>query len=190
MSQRKSDTFAAIDDYDLDAELENMPITDSCDTVRYILPTHLHSILAQSPLLTTILTQKLTSTRRRRIHALIDSGEMKAGEFQAAIKTSSKVYSSFMTQDGPYNGSGSSVYYSAWAFFKKRELQRTNIDKKAEFAAAVGPKSQVDVSHFVLDEEEIDDVEVYGTYSYLWWLFCAWGTLALATDSVWDFDFY
>ena len=38
MSQRKSDTFVTMDDYDLDAELENMPMTDSCDTVRYMLP--------------------------------------------------------------------------------------------------------------------------------------------------------
>lgn len=127
--------------------------------------------------------------RSRKVHALIDSGEMKVGEFQKTINTSTKVFSSFMTQDGPYKGSGSSVYYSAWAFFKKRELRVVNADRKAKPTNEVGPnESEVDLD-FVLDGEAIDDVEVYGTYSYLWWLFCAWGTLALATDAVWDWDF-
>jgi hypothetical protein len=115
---------------------------------------------------------------------------MKVGEFQKTINTSTKVFSSFMTQNGPYKGSGSSAYYSAWAFFKKRELQSVKTVRKAEYTTEVGTKeTEVDLSDFVLDGEAIDDVEVYGTYSYLWWLFCAWGTLALATDAVWDFSF-
>jgi hypothetical protein len=36
MSKRKSDMLAEIYDDDLDYELENMPMTDSCDTVRYV----------------------------------------------------------------------------------------------------------------------------------------------------------
>jgi hypothetical protein len=35
MTKRASDQFMAMDDEELDMELEDMPVTDSCDVVRY-----------------------------------------------------------------------------------------------------------------------------------------------------------
>jgi hypothetical protein len=112
---------------------------------------------------------------------------MKVGEFQKAINTNSNLYLTFMAQNGAYKGSGSRVYYNAWAFFKKRELRDVKMAKKAKKTTLA--ESEPDDSDSAFDGEMTDDTEVYGTYSYLWWLFCAWGALALATDTVWDFGF-
>lgn len=132
----------------------------------------------------------LTHMHRRKIRALIASGEMEVGDFQKALNTSSKGFASFMALHGPYHGSESSVYYSAWAFFKKRELRGVKTAKRIKIASSAGPhESQVDISDVGLKEEATDDTEAHGTNSYLWWLFCAWGALALATDAVWDFTF-
>jgi hypothetical protein len=59
---------------------------------------------------------------------------MKVGEFQKEINVSSNAYSRFMGQHGAYKGSGSDVYMSAWAFFKKRQLKgiKTTPNKKAK----------------------------------------------------------
>ncbi|KAF2875409.1 hypothetical protein BDV95DRAFT_590911 [Massariosphaeria phaeospora] len=93
MSKRKSDQYLEMSEPDLDYVIEDMSVTDSCDVVR------------------------------RKVRALIDSGEMKVKEFKDAIGASSVTCSSFMGQNGPFKGAGSSVYQNAWAFFKKRELQ-------------------------------------------------------------------
>ena len=91
---------------------------------------------------------------------LIDSGEMKVGEFQKTIGCNSKSYSSFMTQKGPFKGSGSSVYGNAWEFFKKRELRGIKMPKKKAKTDA-GAAEQVDLSAVTLPGEEADAVEVY-----------------------------
>jgi hypothetical protein len=36
MTKRASDQFMAMDDDELDYQLEDMPVTDSCDVVRYV----------------------------------------------------------------------------------------------------------------------------------------------------------
>jgi hypothetical protein len=36
MTKRASDQFMAMDDDELDYELEDMPVGDSCDVVRYV----------------------------------------------------------------------------------------------------------------------------------------------------------
>ncbi|KAF2636503.1 hypothetical protein P280DRAFT_473052 [Massarina eburnea CBS 473.64] len=112
---------------------------------------------------------------RRKIRALIDSNEMKVGEFQKAIEVNSKGYSLFMTQNGPFKGAGSTVYAKAWTFFKKRELRGIVTQKKkkarvsegdpAEAGAAGSNKASkqgdVDISGVTLDKEMEDQVEVY-----------------------------
>ncbi|KAF2183131.1 hypothetical protein K469DRAFT_739956 [Zopfia rhizophila CBS 207.26] len=137
MPKRKSDQHAEVDDEDLEYELENMPVTDSCDAIR------------------------------RKIRAFIDSGEMKVGEFQNAIGVNSRSYSAFMGQNGAYKGSGSSVYYKAWAFFKKRELRGIKMPKKkaktGDGAVDKILSDKVDVSSVTLDGEGQDNVEVYDT---------------------------
>jgi hypothetical protein len=37
MTKRTSDQFMAVDDSDLEYELENMPVTESCDVIRYVV---------------------------------------------------------------------------------------------------------------------------------------------------------
>jgi hypothetical protein len=87
---------------------------------------------------------------------------MKVGEFQKAINVTSKSYSTFMNQNGPFKGSGSSVYYSAWAFFKRREMRGLKMPKKkAKTDAAAGSDQTVNISGVVLPGEADDVVEVY-----------------------------
>ncbi|KAF2477042.1 uncharacterized protein BDR25DRAFT_330958 [Lindgomyces ingoldianus] len=106
MSKRKSDQYVEWDDSDLQYEIENRPMKDSCDAVR------------------------------RKIRAFIDSGEMRVGEFQKAINVTSKSYSDFMGQNGPLKGRGSNVYLNAYQFFRKRELRGIKLPKKVKTAAA------------------------------------------------------
>jgi hypothetical protein len=87
---------------------------------------------------------------------------MKVGEFQKAINVTSKSYSTFMTQNGPFKGSGSSVYYSAWAFFQKREMCGLKMPKKKVKTDAAGGDQSVNISGVVLPGEADDVVEVYG----------------------------
>ncbi|KAH8708518.1 hypothetical protein GQ44DRAFT_627815 [Phaeosphaeriaceae sp. PMI808] len=135
MTKRTSDQFMAMDDEELDVELENIPITENCDQIR------------------------------RKIRALIDNGEMKVGEFQKAINVTGAGYSRFMGQNGVDKGFGSDVFPAAWAFFKKRELRgiKTTANKKAKKDAAGGKNAVPDVKDITLDGEEDDAVPVYDT---------------------------
>jgi hypothetical protein len=103
----------------------------------------------------------------RKIRALIDNNEMKVGEFQKAINVTSTSYSRFMGQNGPYKGSGSDVYWSAWAFFKKRELRgiKSTPNKKAKAAATDRKDAVPSVDEIVLEGEMDDDVPVFGTFT-------------------------
>jgi len=90
---------------------------------------------------------------------------MKVGEFQKAINVTSNSYSRFMGQNGPYKGSGSDVYMSAWAFFKKREMRgiKTKPQKKAKVDEDGKVKDAVpSVEGIVLEGEAEDAVPVYG----------------------------
>jgi hypothetical protein len=110
----------------------------------------------------------------RKIRNLIDNGEMKVGEFQKEINVTPNAYSRFMGQNGPYKGSESSVYLSAWAFFKKRELRgiKTKPNKKAKTDDATGNKAVKDavpsVDGIELEGEMEDEVEVYGKCHMMW----------------------
>lgn len=96
---------------------------------------------------------------RTQIRNFINSGEMKVGEFQKAIGCGSVGYSQFMAQNGPDNGSGSDVYYAAFKFFKRRELQGKKMPKKKVKAAEEAAKN--DVSGIHLEGEAEQAVPVY-----------------------------
>ena len=110
---------------------------------------------------------------RRRIRDLIQSGEMKVGEFQRAIGVSPNAYSTFMKQEGPSAGQRCSTYKQAFAFFKGRELNvptnRGPASKSAmETPAAKRAKKDdttkaFDVSDVTLPGEEHGTVPVYDT---------------------------
>jgi hypothetical protein len=176
MTKRASDQFMAMDDDQLELELEDMPVTDSCDVVRYAtlllnykLPLHVALEFARKLHLHTLLLSLGIGDliiHRRKIRTLIDNGEMKVGEFQKEINVTSKAYSMFMSQHGAHKGMGSSVYLAAWAFFKKRELKgiKTTPNKKAkkDDAASGGKDSVPSVDDVELEGEEDDEVPVYG----------------------------
>jgi hypothetical protein len=179
MTKRALDQSMAMDDDELDYELEDMPVTDSCDVVRYVDFSFLVLHRVRNHIIRTMSGQPhflafpyaislyvgLTA-RRRKIRTLIDNAEMKVGEFQKEINVTSNAYSRFMGQHGPYKGSGSDVYMSAWAFFKKRELKgiKTTPNKKAkkDEAAEGGKDSVPSVDDVKLEGEEDDEVAVFG----------------------------
>lgn len=93
---------------------------------------------------------------------------MKVGEFQKAINTNSNTYSRFMSQNGPYKGAGSTVYFRAFLFFKKRELRgikpprHPTKPKKGREAAAAAAQAGPILAAIELPGEMDDDDEVYG----------------------------
>ncbi|KAF1919014.1 hypothetical protein BDU57DRAFT_511855 [Ampelomyces quisqualis] len=90
---------------------------------------------------------------------------MKVGEFQKAINVTPNAYSRFMGQNGPHKGMESSVYLSAWAFFKKREMKgiKTMPNKKAKAGAANDKDAVPSVDDVELEGEKEDKVPVYDT---------------------------
>ncbi|CZR66326.1 uncharacterized protein PAC_16227 [Phialocephala subalpina] len=96
---------------------------------------------------------------RTMIRNFINSGEMKVTEFHKAIGSSGNAYSRFMGQNGPDKGSGSDVYYNAFKFFKRRELQGIKIPKKKAKPAEEAKKNDVSAIH--LEGEEDQSVPVY-----------------------------
>lgn len=99
---------------------------------------------------------------RRKIRNLINSGEMKVGEFQRTIGVSSNAYGRFMGQSGRLKGWGCDTYYNAFRFFKKRELQGIKEPKKKKVSRAEEDQKN-DVSQVKLDGETSDDVPIYDT---------------------------
>ncbi|KAF4631124.1 hypothetical protein G7Y89_g7010 [Cudoniella acicularis] len=77
---------------------------------------------------------------------------------QKAIGCSSNAYSRFMGQNGPDKGAGSDVYYNAFKFFKKRELQGKKVPKKVKPAEEA---KKNDVSAIHLEGEDDQTVPVY-----------------------------
>lgn len=126
MPKKASNPFVDMSDEQLEEELENIPVTDSCDVIR------------------------------RKIRTLIDNGEMKVGEFQKEIGVTPNAYSRFMGQHGKVKGMESSVYLCAWAFFKKRELRgiKTAPNKKAKKDEADLPSVE-DVELVGEDEDKV-----------------------------------
>ncbi|RAL63328.1 hypothetical protein DID88_003753 [Monilinia fructigena] len=99
---------------------------------------------------------------RRKIRSFLESGEMKVTEFQKKIGVNSRSYGSFMGQNGKSKGDKSNVYYNAFAFFKKRELQGVKPPKKAKVSKAEEEK-KFDVSAIKLDGEFTTSVPIYDT---------------------------
>lgn len=104
---------------------------------------------------------------RRKIRALIDSKEMKIGEFCDAIGVSNNSYNTFLRQSGPSKGMGSATFHNAWAFFKKREMKGIpdpkNNKKRKISGGSVAKAPQADISDVHLEGEETDSVEIYDT---------------------------
>ncbi|RDW68497.1 hypothetical protein BP5796_09154 [Coleophoma crateriformis] len=99
---------------------------------------------------------------RRKINNLINSGDMKVGEFIKTIGVNSKSYGSFMRLSGPYKGSSNGTFYNAFAFFKRRELLGIKPAKKAKVSKEEETRL-LDVSSVKLDGEETMEVPVYDT---------------------------
>ncbi|KAL5315294.1 hypothetical protein ACEPPN_016161 [Leptodophora sp. 'Broadleaf-Isolate-01'] len=98
---------------------------------------------------------------RRKIHAFINSGEMKVGEFQKAIGVNSKGYSLFMGQSGRDKGSGSNTYIQAFKFFKKREEQGLKIAAPKKKAKTTAPAANGDLDAIQLEGEADVSVPVF-----------------------------
>ncbi|KAI1847547.1 hypothetical protein JX265_000798 [Neoarthrinium moseri] len=100
---------------------------------------------------------------RAKIRRFLDSGAMKVGEFQSAIDVGSVGYHRFMKQSGPDAGSGSDVYYNAWKFFKKRELQGVKAPAAKKAKPTVKTAAELDVADIKLDGEDEGEVPVFDT---------------------------
>lgn len=84
---------------------------------------------------------------------------MKVTELQRKLDVNSNAFNRFMGQTGPDKGSASDVYWKAFAFFKKRELQGIKAPRKKVKPAEEAAKSDVSTIH--LDGEETQSVPVY-----------------------------
>ncbi|KXS95764.1 hypothetical protein AC578_1721 [Pseudocercospora eumusae] len=103
---------------------------------------------------------------RGQIRRLLDSGEMKVGEFCAAIGVSNKSLNDFLRQNGTMKGSGSATYSNAWAYFKKRELAGIKAPTKrakTTSAAESSASTTVSLSGIFLDGEDTGSVKIYDT---------------------------
>jgi hypothetical protein len=119
---------------------------------------------------------------RRKIRSFLDTGVMGVGEFQAAIQVNSRSWHMFMTQRGPQNGIGSTVFDAAWVYFKGRELEGLKMPKKPKVVKDVdengeekekttkkakgkgkGTGEVPDVDDIKLPYEEEDNVSVFDT---------------------------
>lgn len=147
-----SEIYRDMSDGELEMNIENIPMTDSCDVVRYVPCPIYHNF----PSLPYCISGKSSF--------LIDNGEMKVGEFQKEIHVSSSAYSNFLRKSGAHQGEESDVYYAAWRFFKKREMKGIKTKQKlpTKEDKKKAEKVMPDVSRITLDGEEDDRVEVYG----------------------------
>ena len=96
------------------------------------------------------------------INRLLDSGEMKKGAFADALGVSSHSLIGFLRSSGTMGGAGSSSYFAAWRFFKKREMAGIKAPKKAKTTAS--KKATValpDISEISFEGEEERDIPVY-----------------------------
>ncbi|KAI2463401.1 hypothetical protein F4781DRAFT_125353 [Annulohypoxylon bovei var. microspora] len=122
-------------------------------------------------------------TVRNRINKMLDAGIMTKTEFSKAMgsKTVNSL-SAFLRQTGPNGGSGSSVYYNAWAWFRQREvakLKMPDVKKRqtqeagatdsstggstSKAAKTAKTTSLPDISTIHLPGEETDSVSVWDT---------------------------
>ena len=107
---------------------------------------------------------------RRKINALINSGEMKVTHFQRACGITAGSYGGFMKQKGPYSGINNHTYDAAFKFFKDREEKGIKTpptsNKRQKVNGGDEKKGAVDVEALKkvhLDGEEDEQVEIYDT---------------------------
>ncbi|KAI0971917.1 hypothetical protein F4678DRAFT_430502 [Xylaria arbuscula] len=75
---------------------------------------------------------------RGRIRKLLDSSIMNKTEFAKAIGANANTLNRFLQASGQMGGSGSSVYYNAWAWFKQRDfakLKMPDVKKRQKIEA-------------------------------------------------------
>ncbi|CAD0112567.1 unnamed protein product [Aureobasidium uvarum] len=96
---------------------------------------------------------------RNKINRLIESGEMKVGDFCSAINVSSNAYYNFMHKHGTMKGDECAAYPAAFAFFKRREDMGIKVPTKKQKQAKDAEKDGKDGK----GGEETDSVPVYDT---------------------------
>ncbi|OTA86163.1 hypothetical protein M434DRAFT_400012 [Hypoxylon sp. CO27-5] len=118
-------------------------------------------------------------TVRNRIHKLLDAGIMTKTEFSKAIGSNVNSLNSFLKQTGANGGSGNSVYYNAWAWFRQREVAKlkmpdlkrrqtqrtedTGSSASGSTSRATKDRALPDISNIHLAGEETDSVPVFDT---------------------------
>ncbi|KAJ4251481.1 hypothetical protein NW762_011466 [Fusarium torreyae] len=125
-------------------------------------------------------TPDACGTIRSKLNKLIDSGVMTKAELCRAIPANSNSLNKFLQQKGTMAGSGSCVWFNAYAWFKQREImgikmpnmKKRQLEQQKEDAAGASsapgsaPKAKKplpDISDIHLDGEESDEVPVYDT---------------------------
>jgi hypothetical protein len=96
---------------------------------------------------------------RRKIRAVLASGEMKIGELQKAMGVTAKPYNTFMGKNGPDDGMNTATFPSAYRFFKKREAEGIKVPKKKVKKEEEAYKNDVSAIH--LDGEADVFVPIY-----------------------------
>lgn len=116
---------------DPEVYLGQLPVTDSCQVVR------------------------------NKINRLIESGELKVGDFCTAIGVSSNAYYNFMHKYGTMKGAECAAYPNAAAFFQKREAAGLKLPTKKQKTAKDDGKGGKD-GKAEAEKLDIDDIELYG----------------------------
>jgi len=101
---------------------------------------------------------------RRKIRALIDSGEVKVTHWQRDLGINSNSYGRFMKLKGPWSGMDNQTYQAGYLYFKKRELagiKPPNVNKKRKSGDGATPKGPPDTTDIELPGEEDDKVQVF-----------------------------
>jgi hypothetical protein len=135
---------------DLSPELENMPVTDTCNDIRYVQSNIYLLFLPQNQFHSYACNSNISSLRSLCLYsnpsqvakpALIDTNE---------------------GQNGLDKGAESSVYLAAWAFFKQRELRGIKLPSTS--AKKDEKESVPSVNGIVLEGEVDGKVSVYGEF--------------------------
>ncbi|KAF5610744.1 uncharacterized protein FSUBG_3005 [Fusarium subglutinans] len=112
---------------------------------------------------------------RTKLNKLFDSGVMNKAEFCRATGTNSNSLNKFLKQKGPFGGSKSAVWRSAYVWFQQREVmglqmpdtkKRQREESKKDTADRTPSKASTtkalpDISDIHLEGEETDDVSIY-----------------------------
>ncbi|KAF4495262.1 hypothetical protein FAGAP_8591 [Fusarium agapanthi] len=112
---------------------------------------------------------------RTKLNKLFDSGIMNKAEFCRATGTNSNSLNKFLKQKGPFGGSKSAVWRSAYVWFQQREvmglkmpdIKKRQLEESKKDTADRTPskasttKALPDISDIHLEGEETDEVPIY-----------------------------